>query len=190
MSSQPDDKPHEEIRKNWNRYKSTVIGTPLYLLLWESFETKLRISEKNKFYSVLKGFIRCQSLDDLKKSGLDLSMEDEKTLIFKGLESWDRSDLHLLCDKVGLHHVSKGTTERNLYVYKPDDWSWEYTSKNPYPSLYRPRKKHYCSECGITSDETDIMVSVYIRGFYCEDCLENTSDGAGGLMSDHKFEPL
>ena len=49
-------------------------------------------------------------------------------------------------------------------------------------------KKRYCSICEKNGLETDLFHSVYIRGIYCNDCLEVESDGTGGTLSDHKFE--
>jgi len=48
----------------------------------------------------------------------------------------------------------------------------------------------YCCECGTYDSDNELYQSIYIRGIYCNDCLETTSDGVGGLLSDHKFEPL
>ena len=48
----------------------------------------------------------------------------------------------------------------------------------------------YCCICHENGYETELLHSVYITGLYCNDCLETESDGDGGLLCDHKFEPL
>ena len=47
-----------------------------------------------------------------------------------------------------------------------------------------------CDNCCANGTETTIFGSVYIGNKYCEDCLEIVSDGGGGVMANHKFEPL
>lgn len=78
---------------------------------------------------------------------------------------------------------------------------WEYTERNPYSEsdeVYKQReiesniryekqieklRNLYCCECYTNGYDTDLYHSVYIRGLYCNDCLETTSDGDGGLLS-------
>jgi hypothetical protein len=78
---------------------------------------------------------------------------------------------------------------------------WEYTLKNPYSKKheYREKIRHQyqermkrkcCDGCLTNGFDTQLFHSVYINDIYCEDCLENVSDGDGGLLGDHKFEPI
>ena len=48
----------------------------------------------------------------------------------------------------------------------------------------------YCCICERNGLETELLSSVYIRGLYCTECIDNESDGDGGLLIDHKFELL
>ena len=146
------------------------------------------------------------------KIGVYIEQKDKNTLVIKGLHPKDRKDIHLLCDKIGLYHQSishpKKKNKRFLHIYFPSQWQWEYTEKNPYSKsdeYYEKREqdrqkkekeyqekwsRKYCCLCDRTGLETDLFCSVYIRGLYCNDCLETMSDGDGGVLNDHKFEPL
>ena len=141
---------------------------------------------------------------------------NEETLVFKGLDWQERKKIHILCDKIGLHHESKPNPKRkkrnrdnkHLYIYKPKLWLWEYTEENPYSKSKGERErqeterqikkqkvqeklsKKYCCICGKNGWETELLCSVYISGLYCDDCLDTESDGEGGKLCDHKFEPL
>lgn len=118
-----------------------------------------------------------------------------------GIEGARRYELHVLCDELGIHHKSSNNQNtRQLHLYKPDPWFWEFSPKNPYSSERNDSKKSqkaqhrrnklsrkYCYECGATGLEVELFESPYMSELYCEDCLETTSDGAGGLLCDHKF---
>jgi hypothetical protein len=73
----------------------------------------------------------------------------------------------------------------------------EFTKKNPYSKnveieSYKEKRlrNSYCDICERNGLEIELFYSVYIDGVYCNDCLETTSDGDGGRLDDHKFEPL
>ena len=51
-------------------------------------------------------------------------------------------------------------------------------------------KRKYCNGCNITGLDTQLYCSVYVRELYCDNCLETLSDGDGGKLGDHKFEPI
>jgi hypothetical protein len=204
------------IRQNWLSYKDEIYNFPYLIeLLWNDLETKFNIDKNNIYYSLFKKFI-CNEEIDYNKFSLENHIIIEKlnneTLILKGLDGEERKNIHILCDKIGLHHESKThpkkKNKRFLYIYKPKIWLWEYTEKNPYSKseeYYEKRElerlvkkqkleeklsRRYCCICDITGLETQLFCSVYIRGLYCGDCLETMSDGDGGLLGDHKFEPL
>ena len=178
----------ETIRKNWNEYKNIITSdSPYYDFLWNELEKKENIDKSDKFLILFKKFINNDEIDYIQR-GVSISLKDD-VMIIKGLNSGDRRDIHELCDKIGLHHESK--TEGNnrlLYIYKPDIWLWEYSEKNPLSKpKYKKRNNKYCCVCNETDD---LYVSPYIGGLYCGDCLNNESDGDGGTLSDHKFEPI
>ena len=138
--------------------------------------------------------------------------EDNNTIVLKGLDNEQRQKVHLLCDKIGLHHksVKKNNKQRNkhLWIYKPSLWLWEYTEKNPYSKTDEyyiqleqkkilQQEKHkekmsrkYCYMCDKNGWDVQLYCSVYIRELYCDNCLETLSDGHGGRLCDHKFEPI
>jgi hypothetical protein len=130
-------------------------------------------------------------------------------LILKELNSWERKEYHKLCDEIGLHHESKDFKgSRCLHISKPDEFLFEFSKANPYSmpkEYYEKREKEalereqkkiagiksiHCRECGISSFESELFYSCYIGGRYCQDCLDTTSDGEGGSLGDHKFEPI
>ena len=204
----------ETIRKNWLMYKDTIVETPYYDILWETIQKKFNIDSENVFYIILKKFINNEDIIYKKPlyDRIHIIKEYDNTLVFKGLGGNERKEIHLLCDKVGLHHESKIQTKKKnkkfLYIYKPSVWLWEFTEKNPYSQsdeYYKNReierekknkimeeqmKRKYCCICEKNGMETDLFHSVYIRGLYCNDCLEIESDGEGCKLSDHKFEPF
>lgn len=190
-------KDSETIRQNWNEYKNTILcDSEEYKLLWKSLETKMNLDNSNIYLIMLKDFIDNKKIKKIK--GIVIKKENDDTLVLKNLDNIQRKKMHLLCDKIGLLHESKNdptNDERLFYVYKPTMWQWEFTEQLPFSKSDNRRKKmakYYCGECGITGDEADLFCSVYIRGYYCEDCLDTVSDGngTGDVLSCHKFEPI
>ncbi len=202
------------IRQNWLNYQDDIYNSPYYELLWESWENKFEIYKNDMYLPILKKFINNEEIN-YKKPLLDrihISQINNETLVLKGLDGEERKHIHSFCDKIGLHHQSKShpkkKNKRFLYIYKPKLWSWEYTERNPYSKsdeyyaklelqkqinqerLKEKLSRRYCCVCDANGLETELFCSVYIRGIYCNDCLECTSDDEGGLLSDHKFEPL
>lgn len=139
--------------------------------------------------------------------------KQDNVIILKSLQPDERYKIHILCDKIGLHHQSivNTTTSKSkkcLHITKPNVWKWEFSKPNPYgktPEFYEQRKaerenkyearqerlsRKYCCGCDANGLDTELFCSPYIRGLYCEDCLEIESDGEGGVLSDHKFEPI
>jgi hypothetical protein len=211
------DRNKENMRENWNQYKDTILpDSKEYKLLWDDWYEKFDIDNKDPYVKTLRRFISHNDLPDKKMIGNYVYVEkhNEFTLIIKGLGGDGRRALHKLCDEIGLHHESKlSPSSKNkrrkfMYIYKPVTWSWEFTEKNPYSesdeyykqkSIEREERnkvrlekmsRKNCYECGSNGSEAELFHSVYIRGILCEDCLGNVSDGGGGLLNDHKFEPL
>ncbi len=199
---------YEDIRKDWTKYKN-IISKKEYDSLWNDLQNKFFLDEADNFLILFKRFISNQDLV-ISKYEVNIVLQDKNTLILKGLNGNDRKDLHKLCDKIGLHHQSilKKNHKKHLYIYKPEIWLWEYTIRNPYSEndeVYNQReiegnlkkekmleklRKSNCDMCGNNGIDTELYHSVYIRGIYCDDCLEIESDGEGGVLSDHKFEPI
>ena len=198
----------ETIRENWTEYNNSIENTHFYDIVWNNFILKQGLDTTNTYFKLFKAFIEGKELP----KNNQVIRENENTLIITGLDNDVRKQLHLLCDKFGLHHQSKSHPKkkykRHLYIYKPNVWLWEYTARNPYSKsaeFYAEleqqkearRKKEqermrnkYCGNCGQNGLETDLFCSVYIRGLYCNDCLDCVSDEGGGVLSDHKFEPI
>jgi hypothetical protein len=203
----------EIIRQNWTNYKDEMYDSPYYDMLWDSLEKKINIDKTDTYFCILKKFINNEEINYKKPlfDRIHINQIDNKTLECKGLDNEERKYIHLLCDKIGLHHQSKThpkkKNKRILYIYKPNIWLWEYTEKNPYSKsdeyykkielekqkrlqeLNEQLSRTYCYMCCQNGLETDLFHSVYIRGTYCNDCLE-ISDDEGYKLSDHKFEPI
>ena len=199
----------ELIRQNWSNYKDDIYYS-LYESLWDDLINKFKIDKQDVYLSILKKFINKEEILFKKPllNRIHIIQIDEKTLVLKGLDGEERKHIHHLCDKIGLHHDTKKQSKKKfLYIYKPEEWLWEYTIRNPYSKddeyyakreLESQKRKQqlkdklsetYCCICDKNALQTDLYCSVYIDGLYCNDCLDNTSDECGGYLSDHKFEP-
>jgi hypothetical protein len=188
----------ENIRKNWTEYSATITPeTTEYELLWRDLLNKHEISCDDRIVVLLKRFI-----EDTGKS----------ELLMKKLDKETRASIHLLCDKLGLWHQSKGSKfNRILRVYKPVVWLWEFTATNPTTykgktekteKTYREKRdeyaatlrnaesleKYYCYSCDRDGGNVELCCSPYYSMLLCLECLEITSDGDGSPMSCHKWE--
>lgn len=194
----------ENIRKNWLEYKDILHDSPYYEIIWESLANKFKIDIDNEYFILFKKIISNEFIDYTKplNDGVSIEKINDETIVLKGLSKRERSEIHLLCDKIGLHHESKTKDKkkgiRYLYINKPKVWLWEFSETNPSSRNFEINKQRkneqlsrmYCDSCGKTALETEIFCSAYIDRLYCEECLEITSDGGGGFMGDHKFEPI
>lgn len=183
----------ENVRKNWDTYKDSVRNTSYYDVLWKNLIDKFDIDESGTYFSILKKFIDDEEIDceSLAITKIFVEKPDNDTIILKRLDGSLRLYVHLLCDKIGLHHQSKSNSHhsrknnRDLYIYKPTIWLWEYTKENPYS---KPSSRHYCIVCGKNGSETELFRCASIYGTYCSDCIDTTSDGEGHDLCDFKFE--
>jgi hypothetical protein len=193
----------ENIRQNWDTYKDHVRNTPYYDTLWKTLIDKSNIDESNTYFSILKNFIDNENTDykTIEFTKTIIQKIDNNTLVFKGLKGELRLYIHELCDKIGLYHESKTTARttmgvnRDLYIYKPTSWLWEYTEKNPYLSSSnrnrsRSRSRNSCDLCGKYESETELFRCVAISGTYCDECIDTISDGDGHDLCDFKFESI
>jgi len=202
--------PYEELRKDWTKYNSLIsYDSNMFNNIWKDWINKFNIDTNdifiNTFVLNFREFITKDKFIDktYKRIQCHFNKIDDNTLVIKGLNGEGRKNIHKLCDKIGLHHQSihVGKKNKHLYIYKPEIWLWEFTIRNPYSendSVYLQREqirenrlsKKYCSICNTTGLNTTLFHSVYLSGYYCEDCLDIESDGEGGALSDHKFEPV
>lgn len=199
--------PKEQIRKEWSKYKDEVdVKSQFYEDIWDDWCKKYK-EDKNEIYvKILKSFIDDTAIP--KVNGiLDhrvTIIKEEDTLNIRHASSYDRAIMHQLCDLIGLHHETKqyggkNNKKKKLCVEIPDNWSWEFTNdlhlieRERIERKLNPRiekmKRMYCRECEKNGLETELFHSAYIRGIYCQNCLDIESDGDGGVLSDHKFEP-
>jgi hypothetical protein len=126
----------EAIRQNWNTQTyNDITNSPFYDIVWNDWENKYAEFTKNIFYPLLKKFVMGNNIGKIKpyKNQYYIIQENENTLILKGLSNYDRKQVHLLCDKIGLHHKSvQKKKNKHLWIYKPVVWLWEFTEKNPF----------------------------------------------------------
>ena len=199
----------ETIRKNWITYKDIISKDNLmYELLWNDLYKKFEFEKNNemKYVIIFRDFIEGKEILDIN----NIIKENDKTLIMKGLDGYDRKIIHKLCDKIGLHHnsITMKKRKRHLYIYLPENWCFEFTERNPYSKddeyylnlekLHNEKIERHniwlsnieCDGCSCNASENQMYRSVYIRNTYCSDCLETLSDGDGGNLNDHKFEPI
>lgn len=186
-----------EMREKWNEIedlsKEQIDGA------WDDWSKKFDADIDDFYVGLFKDFIMTGKVETS-----NIIQIQNGTLILKGLIPKERKIIHTLCNQIGLHHNSISTKKggkKHMHITKPKIWKWEYSERNPYSEsdeYYEERnKKHYekmnrleCRNCCSNGNETTIYASVYIRGLYCEDCLDIVSDGGGGVLSDHKFEPM
>lgn len=199
----------EDIRKDWTKYSLSIsYDSNIFNDIWNDWINKFKINTNdmfiNTFVSNFKEFITKDNFIDkiYKRLLCHINKIDNKTLVIKGLDAEQRKKIHKLCDNIGLHHKSiKVYKNKHLYIYKPEIWLWEFTIRNPFSEdeqvyVHRELMKHtrlrnkYCSNCNINGVDATLYHSVYISGYYCESCLDIESDGEGGVLSGHKFEPV
>jgi hypothetical protein len=202
----------EVIRQNWNQYKEHYEKSPYYEEIFRKWKIKHNISDDDIYFKILKKFIDNENINEsVIYNKIHIIQENNDTLILKGLDGSERRELHKLCDKIGLFHESKvyKKNKKHMYIYKPENWLWEYTAKNPYSEsdeVYKKREEEYnerqqrkaeklrnieCDYCDKNAFDDELYVSPYITNIIaCEDCLNYESDGNGGKLGDHKFEPL
>lgn len=190
-------KDYEQIRKNWKSYNQIYTDITEYDAIWDDWIKKHKQDENNVYYKILKRFVESIIFPDKQKATfqdftngnhIQVAKKSQYKISLRGLDGDERKDVHLLCDIMGLHHVSENYRgKRELCIIMPKGWSWEFSPKNPYIP-WKARK--YCSECGVNGLEAQLMCSPYILDIFCEDCIEDLSDGEGGELSDHKFEPI
>lgn len=176
---------NEEIRKNWPNYENDVeIDSPLYDILWNNLCEKQGLDHNDEKVAMLRTFI------DSNKQKMTLPK----------MTKTERAEMHELCDKVGLYHMSYGRKPRLLRITKPPVWKWEFTEENPEA---REKREEYerkeakkerkmrnmcCDWCGANALEKDLLCSVYFSGICCEECAGEVSDGNGGTLDCHKLE--
>jgi hypothetical protein len=199
----------EEIRKNWTKYSKEFVELNklnIKNILWEDLVKKFDIDPNDIYFITLKKFANGEELvinETVKQP--NIIYQNDSTLEIKGLDGYERKTLHNLCDNIGLHHESKqtGKKKKSLFIYKPDEWLWEFSKPNPFSEskeYYQNKEVEWknkmkklenitCDICDINCLEADLFRSVYFKGLYCEECLDYESDGQGGKLSDHKFEP-
>jgi len=198
---------YTELRMNWNE----IVKTPHIIeCAWNEWYKKFDMSRDDYYVNLFRKFIMNETINLSKNEKTIIVIENDK-LILKSLDGFERKNIHKLCDKMGLHHLSvvhpKKSSKKFLHIIKPSIWKWEFSESNPYsesPEYYKQkeieseqrrekydnrRKNTFCDYCGENGFDSELFQSVYIRGIYCQDCLDNVSDGDGGILDDHKFEP-
>ena len=121
----------EELRKNWTPESYDSINKEIYELLWDDLCKKFNIDIECIYFKLFKSFIEKKYIP---KNIAMYNIENENTMRLFGLNIDERKRLHKLCDNIGIHHQSKKNkkNKKQLYVYLPILWKFEFTEKNPY----------------------------------------------------------
>jgi hypothetical protein len=119
------------IRKYWFLYKD-LVEYKLYKEIFNSWAEKFHVKINEPNAILLRKFL-CREIKENNK----IALNDNEMKLYSFTPK-DRHMIHRLCDNLGLHHQ---TVDDILYVYIPDDWSWEYSKPNPYP--INPRTLDY-----------------------------------------------
>jgi len=191
----------ESIREHWDKY-SLNTDDPLFDIVLEDWYNVYEFDKKNEFVKTLVAFATNKQMTIHPQFTNRIIKHDDNTMIIKGLNPSDRQSYHEFCDQLGLWHESKDAKKgkRWFYAYKPDVWKWNYTgNKYGEPPGYYAQKRAIaikrlqnmtCDACGDNAHNTQLFKSVYVRGKYCQSCVECVSDENGGILNDHKFEPM
>lgn len=190
----------ESQRKEWKYLvPQTDKEKKLFQKLWKDWVKKFNIYEKSVRLDIVKDFAMGCEVKTSKKILLN-----NDTLLIKNLKNCDMYNLHKILNNLGLHHKIINNNHI-LQVFHSEEWRWEYTSENPYSDTIIEFKEKYlkkqkvkrerntkikCDNCLKNANEVQILESVYICGQYCDDCLDEVSDGEGDVLSCHKFEPI
>jgi hypothetical protein len=174
----------EKIRKNWSE-QDQIINNVIYNIIWDTFVDKFHINKNCPYFKILKKFV--ENDISFKDDNLNFKFIDQKTLIISKLKNQDRKKLFTLCNHLGLQFNKKNK------IIKPEIWLWEFSNikeKSFSQKSYSEKKlkSKCCYSCKKTAFDSDLFHSIYYSGLYCEECLENESDGEGEKLSNHKYE--
>jgi hypothetical protein len=87
-----------------------------------------------------------------------------------------RRYIHSRCDQLNIKHESVGpVSDRILRLEKTKDTNTKNINK----------KTYMCDNCGDYYTTDEMFKGVYVRGIYCDDCVEGDSD-----LEGMKFDPL
>jgi hypothetical protein len=201
-----------KIRKEWNIYEKEIkTNSTMYESLWNDWMEKFNVKNNIFFFNILKDFIENKDVEKIYGYDVQIKVKDKNTILIGGLSPDYRKDIHILCDNLGLHNESKKVNingkkkkgkNKTIFIYKPPIWLWEYTEKDKniesrnksrlekFERKQKRKEKITCDGCGKNGAETELFVSVYIEGTYCNLCLESLSDGDGCELGSHKFESV
>lgn len=178
---------NEEIRKNWPNYEHSIHKeSHVYHIMWNNLYEKHGINCTKESVVMLRKFID----------------SDQQQMILQKLSQTQRTEIHELCDKVGLYHMNRGRNPRLLRVWKPPIWKWEFTEENPvakakreeYERKQKRREKRMrdkcCDWCGADALEKELLCSVHRSFICCEECACEASDGNGETLDCHNLHPV
>lgn len=138
--------------------------------------------------------------------------DSKEVLPFSMLEHHLRKHIHCRCFCLGLQSKTIGEGRKcNMNVSKPENWKLNLTMSKTLEELlqnrteYRAKRKQIkkntvkviqheyipteyvnnCESCGKQLERYEALVSVYIRGIYCEECVDEDDE-----LNGTKFENL
>lgn len=154
----------DQIRKNWT--KENAKNETLFTLVWDDFLQKTNMLTRDPNTTKQRSYYKANQNDiNTLKTFL---MSDEKTLVFREINGENRQAYQSYCDVLRLHHITrhiKLTKKKVLYINKPTEWFWEFTTeKNPYKKRGKQPKEE-CCYCG-DPDACRVM-----EEFMCKNCI-------------------
>ena len=185
-----------DVRKNYQQFKEQLKENPQYEdFLWNTFCRKFDINTTDKYFILLKKFINNEKILINCKDDFFIQ-KGENTIVLYDISKQNNFHINSLCDHLGLHYELKPCqTKYVTYVYKPQNWSWEFTEKNPYVNTCIPnpvkqpvpkktkknkntiQKKNIimqkCFICNKIDEDLNMKKSsVYSQKIFCKNCYD------------------
>jgi regulator of extracellular matrix RemA (YlzA/DUF370 family) len=95
---------------------------------------------------------------------------------------WKTSSVKAILSKSVPEDVADRIVSETLAMHRSD--AQRAQTAKPRWRQCTPRRVRSCDECGASSDECEILMSVYWPGSYCDECIEADEE-----LSAHKWEP-
>lgn len=145
--------------------KTSFLQKPKFYISYESFKMfanpqgskKIPVDFKNNIITQLHTFY-----DKLEKKELIINDVDPSYQFF-------------VIDKCNVLSLQYTITNNSFKITKPLNNVDYYIDHNKLDKI--KLKRYTCCKCGDTLEKCDAVVSVYINGIHCEDCMENFYEG-------------
>eukprot|EP00960_Hanusia_phi_P072004 767685-Hanusia_phi.AAC.3 len=204
----------ETIRKNFCKYPVDR-EHPMFDIIWQCWSTKFQNRKGESWFPIFEAFIKDDFvlLKALSSQMRNVRYDDsEKVISISNQSNKRRAYIYQLLDDVfGLHHISLviTKTKKNIHVFKPAEWCFEYTTLCEHSQEAKRRKRdrnhrrrekkparpfrdiHYpCCSCEKYALDCDLIFSYYDGEIYCEVCFDITVTHNGDPIDTYANEKL